>query len=94
MRHSLNETIAFGAAGVHLVALEDDLLKLTIRFEYLLEILLGDAKVDVANIETVKGRAVGTRSSAALGWSRGTILLCFCELGDDRNTLQFLAGQL
>ena len=65
MQNSLNKSVALGSTRVHLVALEDDLLKLTIRLEDLLEVLLSHAEVNVADIETMEGGAVGTGSSTA-----------------------------
>ena len=50
----LNETISLGSARIHLIALEDDLLKLTERLEDLLEILLSDTKMNVANVKTME----------------------------------------
>lgn len=47
----LDKAVAFGASRVELVVLKDDLLKLAIRDEDLLEVLLRHAEVDVANIE-------------------------------------------
>lgn len=90
----LNETISLGSARIHLIALEDDLLKLTERLEDLLEILLGDTEVYVANVETVERGAVGTGGSTTLRGTSSTVLLCFSKLGNDGNALQFLASQL
>jgi hypothetical protein len=90
----LNETVSLGAARVQLIALEDDLLKLTKGLEDLLEILLGDAEVDVADVETVEGSAIGTRGSTALGGTSSTVLLSFSQLGNDGDALEFLASQL
>ena len=94
MNNLLNETISLGSARIHLIALEDDLLKLTERLEDLLEILLGDTEVYVANVETVERGAVGTGGSTTLRGTSSTVLLCFSKLGNDGNTLQFLASQL
>lgn len=90
----LDETISLGAARVQLIALEDDLLKLTKRLEDLLEIFFGDTEVDVADIETVEGGAVSTGCSTALGRTSSTVLLGFSKLGNDGDALKFLASQL
>jgi hypothetical protein len=50
--------------------------------------------VDVANVETVEGGAVSARSSTALRGTSSTVLLGFSKLGNDGDTLQFLASQL
>jgi hypothetical protein len=91
---SLYETVALGATRVGFITLEDDLLKLTIGLEDLLKIRLGNAEVDVADIEAVEGRAIGTRSSTTLGGPGSTILLGFSELRNDGDTFELLAGQL
>jgi hypothetical protein len=92
--HLLNETVALGSARVHLVALQDDLLKLTVRLEDLLKILLRDTEVNVSDIETMEGSAVGARGGATFGWSSCAVLLSLSELGDDRYAFKLLAGQL
>ena len=83
----LNETISLGAARVHLIALEDDLLKLTERLEDLLQILFSDTKMNVANVETMERGTVSTRRSTTLRGTGSTVLLSFSKLGNDRNTL-------
>lgn len=90
----LNETITLGATWVGLIALENDLLKLTERLEDLLEIRLRDTEVDVANVKTMEGCAVEAWSSSAFGGSSRAVLLSFSELRDNGNALKFLAGQL
>ena len=50
--------------------------------------------MDVADVETVEGGAVGTGCSTALGWTSSTVLLSFSKLGNDGDALQFLASQL
>jgi hypothetical protein len=74
--------------------LKNDLLKLTIRLEDLLEIRLGDTEMNVADIEPVEWRSVGTWSSAALRGPSGTVLLGFGKLRNDGDTFELLAGQL
>lgn len=91
--NSLNETVAFGTTRDDLIALQDDGFKLAKWLEDLLKIGFGDAEVNVTNVKTVEGCAIGARSSAALGRSSSAVLLCFCELRNDWNTLEFLAGQ-
>jgi hypothetical protein len=91
--YSLNETISLGATWVGLIALKDDLLKLAERLENLLEVRLGDAEVDVANVETVEGCAVEAGCSAALGGSSRAVLLSFGKLRDDGDALEFLTSQ-
>jgi hypothetical protein len=90
----LDKPIALGTTRILLVTLKDDLFEFTIRLEDLLEIGLGDTKVDVANVEAVEGRAVGARNSTALGGSSSAVLLGFGKLRDDRDALQSLTSQL
>lgn len=90
----LNESVALGTARISLIALENDLLKLAKRLKDLLEVGLRDAEVNVADVEAMEGSAVGTRSGAAFGGARSTVLLGFGERHDNRNALQFLASQL
>jgi hypothetical protein len=49
--------------------------------------------VDVANVEAVEGRAVGTRGGTAFGGASSAILLSFGELRNDGDTLEFLTSQ-
>ena len=73
------------AAAAIVVLLELDELEFAKRFEHVLEILLGDTKVDVSHVETVEGNRVGI-GVAALGVANLTVLLRFGELHYDRDT--------
>jgi hypothetical protein len=92
--NSLNETISLGATRVHLIALEDDLFKLTKRLKNLLKILLSDTKVNIADVETMERGTVSTRRSTTFRGTSSAILLGFGELGNDGNAFQFLTSQL
>jgi hypothetical protein len=59
-----------------------------------LEIGFGDTEMDIANVEAVEWRTVGTRSCATFRGSSGPVLLGFGKLGDNRNTFQLLTRQL
>jgi hypothetical protein len=75
--------------------LQSDLLQRTVREENLLKIRLGDAEVDVSNIETMERSAIASSCwSTFAGGAGSTVLLCFSELGNNRNSLQLLASQL
>jgi hypothetical protein len=49
--------------------------------------------VDVADVEAVERRTIGTRSSTAFGGASSAVLLSFGELRDDRDTFKFLTSQ-
>jgi hypothetical protein len=49
--------------------------------------------VNVANVEAVERRAIGTRSSATFRWASSAVLLGLGELRNYGNTLQFLTSQ-
>jgi hypothetical protein len=90
----LHETISLGTSRIGLIALKDDLLKLTVGLKDLLKIGLGDAKVNVTDIEAMEGGTVGSRSGAAFRRTSSAVLLSLGKLGNDRHTLEFLASQL
>jgi hypothetical protein len=79
----LYESIAATASVV--VFLELNEFKLTKRLENVLKILLGDAEVDVSNIQPVERDRVGVGAGAVCS-SDLSILLSLCKLDDDRNT--------
>lgn len=78
----LNETIALRATLILLLQLDE--LQLSEWLENVLEVILGDGEVDVADVEAVERNTVrlGGTTLAGLG---DTILFCFSELGNDRN---------
>ena len=78
----LNEAVALGASLLFLLQLAE--LERTERLEDILEILLGDREVDVADVEAVEGNAVGERGDT-LRVTGLAILLCFSELRDYRD---------
>ena len=94
--HSLYEAIALRASGVLFVALKGNLLQLSIWNEDFLEIVLGDAEVDVADVETVERSTISSASSTTFSGSstRGAVFLCFGKLRNDRNALELLSCQL
>ena len=73
------------AAAAVVVLLELDELELAKGLEDILEILLGDAEVDVADVETVKGDGIGM-IAAALSIANLTVLLGFGKLDNNRDT--------
>jgi hypothetical protein len=59
----------------------------------LLEIRLGDAEVDVADIEAMEGGSIGSRSGAAFRRTSSAVLLSLGKLRNNGNAFQFLASQ-
>ena len=55
------------------------------------EIIFSHREVDIADVKAVVRDAVGLRGTFRAGLA---ILLCFGELGNDRNAAQFLAGEV
>lgn len=82
-RHSLHKPVTLAAALLLFLELHE--LQLAERLKDVLEIVLRDGEVDVANVETVERNAVGL-SSSTLRSASLTVLLCFGELGNDRNS--------
>lgn len=60
-------------------------LELTKGLKYILQILLRDAKMDVAHIESVEGNRIGVVSRGLCG-AHLAVLLSLGKLDDDRNT--------
>lgn len=60
-------------------------LELTKGLKYILQILLRDAKMDVAHIGSVKGNRIGVVSRGLCG-AHLAVLLSLGKLDDDRNT--------
>lgn len=79
----LYESVATAATGI--VLLELDEFELAKRLEDILKILLSDAEVDIANVQTVEGDRVGVASGGA-SLADLTVLLSFGKLDDDRDT--------
>ena len=73
MQHLLNKPIASAAAS--LVLLQLNKLELSKRFEDVLQVTLGDAEMDVANIQTVKRNGTGIMMGRAFASSSLTIFL-------------------
>lgn len=67
------------------VLLELDELELAEWLEDILQILLGNAEVDVSHVETVERNRVGVVSSGLRG-AHLAVLLSLGKLDDDRNT--------
>jgi len=57
------------------------------------EVVLGDGEVDVADVETVEWYSIGL-GGGAFGVAGLAVLLCFSELGNDRNADELLSGEL
>lgn len=79
----LNKPIASASAVV--VLLELDEFELAKGLENILEILLGDTEMDVANVETVERNGIGVGARAVCS-AYLAILLSLGKLDDDRNT--------
>jgi hypothetical protein len=79
----LDKPIATTAAVI--VFLQLDKLELSERLKDVLQVRLGDAKVDVAHIQPVEGNRVGMVTGRLSG-SDLAVLLSFCKLYNDRNT--------
>lgn len=82
-RNLLHETVPSTATIV--ILLELDELELAERLEDILEVLFGDAEVDVADVEAVERNRVGM-VPGPLRAAYLTILLRFGELDYDRDT--------
>ena len=83
MQHSLNKPIASAAAS--LVLLQLNKFELAKRFEDVLQVTLGDAEMDIANVQTVERNGAGVVMGRAFASSSLTILLGLRQLGNDRN---------
>lgn len=87
----LNESIT--TAATRLLLLQLNKLEISKRLENVLEILLGDTKVDISNVESME-RNVMTRILVLLvltAFGAGLpVLLCLCKLNDDGNSQQFM----
>lgn len=81
--YSLDEAVATAATGI--ILLELNKLKFAKGLEDVLKILLSDAEVDIANVQTVEGDRVGVVSGAAR-LADLTVLLSFGELDNDGDT--------
>lgn len=87
----LNKSVSTAATIVILLKL--DILEFAKRLKDGLQVLFRDVEVDITNIEAVErnGIRVCTRR---LGIASLSILLSFSELDDNRNTCQWLSGEL
>lgn len=79
----LHESIATAASRIVLLKL--DKLEFAEWLEDILKILLSDAEVNIANVQTVERDRVGVTAGAA-GLADLSILLSLGELHDNRNT--------
>lgn len=79
----LNKPISTAATSVILLELGE--LKLAKRLEDVLKILLSDAEVDIANIQTVKGDRVRVATSGAR-FANLAVLLSFGQLDNNWDT--------
>jgi hypothetical protein len=50
--------------------------------------------VDITDVKAMEGGTIGSWSGTAFGRTSSAVFLSLGKLGDDRNTLEFLAGQL
>lgn len=82
-RNLLNKTVALRAPGLFLLQLDE--LQLTERCKDGSQVLFRDREVDVSDIETVEGNAVGL-GWLALGVASLAVLLCFSELRNNGDT--------
>ena len=88
--HLLHESITLAASQVFLLELHK--LEIAEWFEDVPQIFLCYRKVDVPNIQAMKGDAIGL-SCCTFGTLLLTILLCFGQLCDDGNPNKLLPGQ-
>lgn len=79
----LHESVATAASCIILLKLDE--LEFAEWLEDILKILLSDAEVNIANVQTVERDRVGVTAGAAR-LADLSILLSFGELDDNRNT--------
>lgn len=82
-KYLLHEAVAATPAGIILLKLGE--LELAKRLKYILKILLSDAEVDVANVQTVKRNRVGVTPSGA-SLADLAVLLSFGKLDNNWDT--------
>lgn len=90
MAHLLHESITLAASQVFLLELHK--LEIAEWFEDVPQIFLCYRKVDVPNIQAMKGDAIGL-SCCTFGALLLTVLLCFGQLRNDGNSNKLLASQ-
>lgn len=76
---------AIATASVHVVFLELDKLQLAKGLENGLQVLFGDIKVNVSDVQAMEWNMIGV-GAARLGVARLAVLLSLGELNDDGNT--------
>jgi hypothetical protein len=91
LKNVLNKAISSTPSTVLLLKLHK--LQFAEGFKDIREIRLRDAKMYVANVESVERNLVG-RVRLGRTYTRLPVLLCFRELCDDGDTEQALPGQL
>lgn len=79
----LYETVATAAAVVVFLQLNE--FKLAERFKHVLEVLLGNAEVNVANVQAMERYGISVGAGAVRG-SDLSVLLSLGKLDNDRNT--------
>ena len=79
-RYILDKPIATASAGV--VLLELDKLQLAKRRKNILQVLFGDTKVDVSDVESVERHRVGV-GARSVRVAHLPVLFCLGELDDD-----------
>lgn len=80
--HLLNKSISSAAALFLLLKLHK--FKFTERLKDILQVAFSDTEMDVAYVKPVKWNRTGI-AAASFGVACLSILLCFCELGDNGN---------